>query len=107
MDSNCEVTLITMLTDGRRFILAHGELIRGSALQVYHSALAFTPYETVLYKTYSKDVKSCIRVLQGVEAQWPQRLSTLIGHSRAVTSVAFSPDGLRLVSGSEDRTLGL
>ncbi|KAF9502582.1 hypothetical protein BS47DRAFT_1244840, partial [Hydnum rufescens UP504] len=78
-----------------------------SALQVYHSALAFAPYDTVLYKTYSKDVKSCIRVLQGVEAQWPQSLSTLIGHSGAVTSVAFSPIGSLLASGSGDHTISL
>ncbi|KAF9514157.1 hypothetical protein BS47DRAFT_1329073, partial [Hydnum rufescens UP504] len=107
ISSKCEGTVITMLADARRFILAHGELIRGSALQVYHSALAFTPYDTELYKTYSKDVKSCIRVLQGAEAQWPQALSTLIGHSGAVRSVAFSPDGLWLVSGSDDCTLCL
>ncbi|KAF9518938.1 hypothetical protein BS47DRAFT_1388613 [Hydnum rufescens UP504] len=106
MDSKCEATLITMLADGRRFILAHCELIRESALQVYHSALAFTPYETVLYKTYSKDVESCIEVLQGVDAQWPQRLSTLLCPT-GVTSVAFSPDGLWLASGLEDCTLHL
>jgi WD40 repeat protein/serine/threonine protein kinase len=34
-----------------------------------------------------------------------QRLRTLIGHSRAVGSVAFSPDSKRIVSGSEDGTL--
>ncbi|KAF9518945.1 hypothetical protein BS47DRAFT_1337839, partial [Hydnum rufescens UP504] len=106
MNSKCQATLITMLADARRFILAHRDVIRGSALQVYHSALAFTPYETVLYKTYSKDVMSCIRVLQGVDAQWPQRLSTLVCDTW-VTSVAFSPDGLRLASGLDDHTLCL
>ncbi|KAF9505275.1 hypothetical protein BS47DRAFT_561216 [Hydnum rufescens UP504] len=106
MNSKCEATLITMLADGRRFILAHRDLIRGSALQVYHSALAFTPYDTVLYKTYSKDVKSCIRVLQGVDAQWPPRLSTLVCPS-VVASVTFSPDGLWLASGLWDHTLHL
>ncbi|KAF9505141.1 hypothetical protein BS47DRAFT_1386036 [Hydnum rufescens UP504] len=103
----CEAMVIALLADARRFLLAHRELIRGSALQVYHSALAFTPYDTALYKTYSKDVQSCIRVLQGVEAQWPQSLSTLVGHSGVVNSVAFSPDGLWLASGSDDCTLCL
>ena len=31
-------------------------------------------------------------------------LKTLRGHLRAVTSVAFSPDGQRIVTGSEDQT---
>ncbi|KAF9518438.1 hypothetical protein BS47DRAFT_1389076 [Hydnum rufescens UP504] len=84
--SQCEAMVITLLADARRFLLAHRELIRG---------------------TYSKDVKSCVRVLQGVEAQWPQSLSTLSGHSRAVYSVAFSPDGLQLASGSEEGMLCL
>ncbi|KAF9515244.1 hypothetical protein BS47DRAFT_1391779 [Hydnum rufescens UP504] len=107
MNSKCETTIITILADAKRFILAHSELIRESVLQVYHSALAFTPCDTVLYHTYSTDVKSCVKVLQGVEAQWPQTLSTFIGHSGWVTSIAFSPDGLWLVSGSWDNTVCL
>ncbi len=30
---------------------------------------------------------------------------TLVGHSHAVTSIAFSPDGVTLASGSEDKTI--
>ena len=30
---------------------------------------------------------------------------TLKGHTAAVTSVAFSPDGKRIVSGSQDKTV--
>ncbi|MBQ5891984.1 MAG: hypothetical protein IIW76_05385 [Bacteroidales bacterium] len=32
-------------------------------------------------------------------------LKTLKGHSYGVLSVAFSPDGTRIVSGSEDKTI--
>jgi len=74
---------------------------------VYHSALPFTPQDTALYKVYQKDGNDCIRVLQGVESEWPQALSTLHGHSSWVRAAAFSPDGLQLASGSGDHTLRL
>jgi hypothetical protein len=34
-----------------------------------------------------------------------RELASLSGHSRAVTSVAFSPDGWRIASGSVDKTV--
>ncbi|RYP19456.1 hypothetical protein DL767_009644 [Monosporascus sp. MG133] len=40
-----------------------------------------------------------------VERNWSACLSTLAGHDDSVFSVAFSPDGSRLASGSDDRTV--
>ena len=39
------------------------------------------------------------------DAESGQEILTLKGHSGWVTSVSFSPDGKRIVSGSEDQTL--
>ena len=38
-------------------------------------------------------------------ADWSAALQTLEGHSSDVSSVAFSPDGKQVVSGSEDKTV--
>ncbi|KAF9508538.1 hypothetical protein BS47DRAFT_1488334 [Hydnum rufescens UP504] len=105
--SKSKVIVVTILSDSRRFILAHGEVIRASALHVYHSALPFTPHNTALYKTYCGDGKDSVKVLKGVESEWPQNLSTLCGHSGWVTTIAFSPNGLLLASGSDDTTVQL
>ncbi|KAF9512010.1 hypothetical protein BS47DRAFT_1363413 [Hydnum rufescens UP504] len=99
--------VVRILSDSHRFILANGEVIRASALHVYHSALPFTPHNTALYKTYCGDGKDSVKVLQGFESEWPQNLSTLCGHFLEVTTIAFSPDGLLLASGSYDDTVRL
>ncbi|KAF9512012.1 hypothetical protein BS47DRAFT_1114305 [Hydnum rufescens UP504] len=105
--SKSKAIVVTILSDSRRFILAHGEVIRASALHVYHSALPFTPHDTALYKHYCGNGKDFVKVLQGVESEWPQNLSSLRGHSDWVTTIAFSPDGLRLASASKDGTVQL
>jgi WD40 repeat protein len=40
-------------------------------------------------------------------ADWDKRSSWLSGHDKYVFSVAYSPNGTRIVSGSEDKTLKL
>jgi len=96
--SKCESSVLRILSDSRRFIRAHGEVIRESALHVYHSALPFTPHDTLLYKAYCGDGKGSMKVLQGLESAWPQHLSTLRGHGDIILGITFSPDGSRLAS---------
>jgi len=106
-NSGSKAIVVRILSDSCQFILTHGEVIRASALHVYHSALPFTPHGTALYKVYCGDGKDSIKVLQGLESAWLQNLSTLHGHSDWVTTIAFSPDGLHLASGSYDHTVQL
>ncbi|KZP03820.1 WD40 repeat-like protein, partial [Athelia psychrophila] len=44
-------------------------------------------------------------VISGIEPTWPPLLQVLLGHEGRVLSVAFSPDGTVIVSGSADKTV--
>ncbi|KAF9512726.1 hypothetical protein BS47DRAFT_1330217 [Hydnum rufescens UP504] len=107
VSSKCKAILVTLLADARRFILAHAEVIRASALHVYHSALPFTPHDTALYKVYCKETRHSIRVLQEIDHQWPHILANFTGHSDRISSIACSKDGLQLASGSWDKSIKL
>ncbi|KAJ3237975.1 hypothetical protein HDU81_008583 [Chytriomyces hyalinus] len=72
-----------------------------SPLQVYNNALMFVPQQTAYYHQYQKDLQ--VRLIMGGEQDWgPLSLS---GHFNEVTSVAVTPDGKTIVSGSRDKTV--
>jgi WD40 repeat protein len=48
-----------------------------------------------------------LAIFSALPAQEPKLRATLRGHENDVTSVAFSPDGKTLVSGSRDKTIKL
>ncbi|KAJ7507233.1 WD40-repeat-containing domain protein [Mycena galericulata] len=85
--------LRTLMYDGYRFALSHQATIAAGALQVYNSALPFTPQDTLLYKIYAHEAAQSVYVLHGVLARWSPCLSSLRGDHGSISSVAYSHDG--------------
>ncbi|KIM92953.1 hypothetical protein OIDMADRAFT_94684, partial [Oidiodendron maius Zn] len=57
--------------------------------------------------TFEKCIPPWIQKKPRVEVYWNAMLQTLEGHSGLVYSVAFSPDGTQIVSGSLNETVRL
>ncbi|KAL7940609.1 hypothetical protein V8C42DRAFT_337100 [Trichoderma barbatum] len=97
--------LLELAQDSRRFIRQNSLLIADSPLQVYTSALIFSPLNSLIRKLFEEEELQWLKVKPTVEYNWSPYLQTLKGHSGMVNSVAFSADGRYLASGSADRTV--
>ena len=76
-------------------------------LQLYRTGLIFAPTKSIIKKIFYGKVKDQLGLETAVEDSWSSNLQTFEGHSMSVLSVAFSPDGRTLATGSHDGTIKL
>jgi WD40 repeat protein len=93
-----------LLTDCERLVSTYHMPIKDHSLHVYHSALATTACSGLL-SLYAEDCKGVPALITEREQMQGGWLKLLEGHKRDVFSVAFSPDGKTIVSGSSDGTV--
>src|SRR5713101_1657946 len=79
-------------------------VISVSCLQVHHHVMVFLPLESRLSQVYGPKQQPMIEVKEGREQMWNSCVRILEGHTDRCSCIAFSADGGRLVSGSDDRT---
>jgi WD40 repeat protein len=96
-----------LLRDAIRFVRYSRTAIEQAPLQIYSSALIFAPEKSAVRQVFSHAIPKWMRQLPSVEQTWSACLQTLESHTNGVTSVAFSPDGQTLASGSWDSTIKL
>ncbi|KAL6810020.1 hypothetical protein J3E69DRAFT_179767 [Trichoderma sp. SZMC 28015] len=97
--------VLSLVQDARRFIFRHKRVIESTPLQLYVSALIFSPLQSGIRSIFKDEEPPWMLLKPAVEAGWDACLQTLEGHSDLVHSIVFSPDGQRLASGSDDGTI--
>ena len=93
------------LTDLNQFVKMCASAISVSAPHIYLSALPFAPQASRICQSYQQRFPHTISLHDPSLIHWPVCLTSLHGHSERVTSVAFSPDGKHIISGSRDNTI--
>ncbi|RDW89526.1 hypothetical protein BP6252_01558 [Coleophoma cylindrospora] len=99
--------LYTMIHDIKRFALYSREVIEQAPLQLYSSALLFAPKNSIIRRQFEGYIPTWIHPKPKVQADWDATLQILAGHMNYGMSVAFSPDGKQIASGSDNGTVRL
>ena len=94
-------SIAPLLNDARRFLQFNFELIKQHPHHVYDFAHIWIPEQSLVHERYAAVLGHTPRVLYGLSQSW-EPLLHVIQHTSEVNSVAFSPDGGHLASGSDE-----
>ena len=95
----------SFVADTVKFVIAFASVISQSTPHIYISALPFTPRDSKIAQRFLPQFPRILSLQTGQATQWPAIQGVFTGHKYTVSSVAFSPDGKRVASGSHDHTI--
>ena len=96
-----------LMSDAAKLVAAFATPIMQSVPHIYLSPIPFAPKRSIIAETFRQKYTKIVSMNSGKAINWPAIQNVLHGHSSCVNSVAFSPDGSRIVSGSGDKTIRL
>ncbi|KAM0264674.1 hypothetical protein ACHAQJ_000499 [Trichoderma viride] len=97
--------LCNFVKDLYRFVLSHKVGIELAPLQVYNSAIFFSPTSSIVRQMYEEtEAPRWISAKSKMPSNWTACLQYFEGHKKMVTTLAFSPNGTHLASWSDDGT---
>ena len=94
-----------LIQDGIKFVHNFAGVISQSTPHLYLSGLPFLPCRSALANMLTANFPNIAQVARGQHEDWPSNQHVFRGHTSPVWSVAFSPDGRHIVSGSLDQTI--
>ncbi|KKP04664.1 hypothetical protein THAR02_03207 [Trichoderma harzianum] len=104
--SDSSQSLAMLIYDAKRFAFQHSGIIEETPLQIYCSALIFSPEQSLIRQHYHAEIPSWIIPSFRRRNTWP-RYTQALWHRQEARSLAFSPDGSYLASGCKDGTIWL
>src|SRR2546430_2945375 len=86
--SNGSSLFLMMIHDAKRFILSYRSIIEKAPLQLYYSALIFSPKKSEIRRYFWDQAPGWVINLPIVEEHWNSSLQVLEGHSSSVYTLA-------------------
>jgi WD40 repeat protein len=87
--------LLKLVDDCERFILKFFDVIKESAMHIYHSALAWSPMSSLTRQLYQSQMMEEVKLVNGIDAQWDACIRAIPIHDYPI-GIVFSHKGSAL-----------
>ncbi|OSD05131.1 hypothetical protein PYCCODRAFT_1288912 [Trametes coccinea BRFM310] len=97
----------SLLYDCERMVRSSYPALSAGCFQVYKCAVPFMPTNTLFRSLYKSQASHTVKLRSGMQREWSANTTSTEAHTARVQAVAYSPNGERIVSCSEDWTIML
>ncbi|KAK5999055.1 Vegetative incompatibility HET-E-1-like protein [Cladobotryum mycophilum] len=97
--------LYEIVSDAYRFLISHRPKLEQDPLQVYTSALVFSPTGSLTRGQYQQSEPSWLTLKPLTNSGWDSGIVHFANRAREIRTMAFSPDGHRFAAGFDNGTV--